>query len=117
MVYLSDHGESPDSKTWRTATDPDVWEVPMVIWLSDEYRLRFPETAAAVAAAVGKPLQSDQLLTGFLHLTGVRGCGVGTSDDFLDASFVPRAVRMVEDGRKTYDALRQKRNSERETGK
>jgi len=117
MVYLSDHGESPDSKTWRTATDPDVWEVPMVIWLSDEYRLRFPETAAAVAAAAGKPLQSDQLLTGFLHLTGVRGCGVGTSDDFLDASFVPRAVRMVEDGRKTYDALRQKRNSERETGK
>jgi glucan phosphoethanolaminetransferase (alkaline phosphatase superfamily) len=117
MVYLSDHGESPDSKTWRTATDPDIWEVPMVIWLSDEYRLRFPETAAAVAAAVGKPLQSDQLLTGFIHLAGVRGCGVGTADDFLDASFVPRAVRMIEDGRRAYDALHQKQRMGRETGK
>ena len=108
MLYLSDHGESPASESWRTATDPDIWEVPFIVWLSPEYKARFPETAAALEKAATLPLQSDELLAGILHLAGVVGCGGGTDRDFLDASFRPRAGRKVEDGRRLYKELKEK---------
>lgn len=102
MVFLSDHGETPSSKSWRFATDRDLWEVPMVIWVSDEYKARFPDTYAALKDSVCKPLQSDQLLAGFFHIAGVRGCGVGTEFDFLSKRFKPRFPRKIEGGKSIY---------------
>jgi len=32
LIFTSDHGESPNSATWRDADDPDLWKVPMVIY-------------------------------------------------------------------------------------
>lgn len=32
LIFTSDHGESPNSASWRNADDPDLWTVPMMIW-------------------------------------------------------------------------------------
>lgn len=44
MIYVSDHGETPDSSTWRNRADKDCLEIPMVVWLSEEYVNEFTET-------------------------------------------------------------------------
>lgn len=32
MVYVSDHGETPDATSWRDARNPSLWKVPFVIY-------------------------------------------------------------------------------------
>lgn len=32
LVYVSDHGESPDSNSWRDNNSPSVWKVPLIIY-------------------------------------------------------------------------------------
>lgn len=32
LVYTSDHGESPDSPSWRDVRSPSLWRVPFIVW-------------------------------------------------------------------------------------
>lgn len=32
MIYTSDHGETPDSSSWRDAKSPSLWKVPFIVW-------------------------------------------------------------------------------------
>ena len=32
MVYVSDHGETPDAPSWRDARSPSLWKVPLVVY-------------------------------------------------------------------------------------
>lgn len=32
MVYVSDHGETPDAPSWRDARSPSLWKVPLIIY-------------------------------------------------------------------------------------
>ena len=102
MVYLSDHGESPSSKGWRTATDRDLWDVPFVIWLSKKFRRQYPEVVAELENARNRPLQSDQLFFGLLRLAGVDGLNVDPTLDFAGSAFVPRSPRVIMGGRESY---------------
>ena len=36
MVYVSDHGETPDAPSWRDARSPSLWKVPLVIYPKNE---------------------------------------------------------------------------------
>ena len=86
VFYVSDHGESPDSHVWRDVKSRDVYEIPLLIWLSPEYRAAFPETAARVEAAKDSPLRQSHLMEGMLELAGVKGCPDGVDGgNFLSA--------------------------------
>ena len=102
MVYVSDHGETPSARSWRTATDLDLWEVPFVVWTSESFNAAFPERVAALRRAQSKPLQSDQLLYGLLRFMGVEGLGISPQDDFLDDTFKPRRPRLIQIGQVPY---------------
>ena len=102
MVYISDHGETPSAKSWRTATDLDLWEVPFVVWTSESFNAAFPERVAALRRAQSKPLQSDQLLYGLLRFMGVEGLGITPQEDFLDDTFKPRRPRLIQSGQVPY---------------
>jgi len=102
MVYISDHGETPSAKSWRSATDLDLWEVPFVVWTSESFNAAFPERVAALRRAQSKPLQSDQLLYGLLRFMGVEGLGVTPQEDFLDDAFAPRRPRLIQSGQVPY---------------
>lgn len=32
MVYVSDHGETPDAPSWRDARSPSLWKVPLIVY-------------------------------------------------------------------------------------
>ena len=103
MIYLSDHGETPSAKNWRTATDRDCWEVPFVVWTSSEFNAAYPERVADLRRAKDKPLQSDQLLYGLLRFMGVEGLGNAPEDDFLSDAFRPRSPRLILSGSAAYE--------------
>jgi heptose-I-phosphate ethanolaminephosphotransferase len=88
VFFVSDHGESPSSAIWRDARSRDTFEVPMLVWLSPEYRAAYPDTAARVSAASGRRLRMDQLLEGMLELARVEGYRPWDSPgNFLAAGF------------------------------
>ena len=102
VIYLPDHGETPSSKSWRTATDLDLWNIPFVVWTSPEFNASYPERVAALRRAKDKPLQSDQLIYGLLRFMGVEGLGVSSSEDFLSDRFLPRRPRRIQGGDVVY---------------
>ena len=76
-----------------------MWDVPMIVWLSDEYRRLHPDVVAALAVAAKLPLQSDQLLPGILRIAGIRFSG---GMDFTSGKFVPRTPRKINCGEDEY---------------
>lgn len=94
LLYLSDHGESPRAQCWRFVKDPDTWEVPMVAWFSEGYRVHYPDVVESMYKARAKPLVSDQLLFGVTRLLRIEGVpGYTEKADFLSDAFVPREKR------------------------
>lgn len=106
FVYLSDHGDSPDSGEARVANDPSLWRVPFFIWCSNRYRQAYPERVAALERARSMPLQSDRLFDGLLELMNVRLKG-REKESFLHPDYesvLPhdeegRIQRFINDGR------------------
>lgn len=50
---------------WRDASSPDIFAVPMIVWLSPEYRARNPEVASAIESIAAKPVCLDELMRVF----------------------------------------------------
>ena len=73
LFYISDHGESPDSKTWRDVSDKSVWEIPAFAWFSNEYAAAFPDTIEAFRAAADAKMGADRLMPWFCEILRVRG--------------------------------------------
>ena len=65
FVYFSDHGETPLTPHWRDTSSPDIFAVPMIVWLSPEYRARNPEVASAIESIAAKPVCLDELMRVF----------------------------------------------------
>lgn len=104
LFYISDHGETPRAKNWRAFSDPDLWELPMIVWFSDEYKEQFPETVSRVAETVHLPLQSDQVLPGLLKMMQINGWQDSESEKcFLNSSFVPRKRRFIKAWSESYE--------------
>lgn len=71
FVYFSDHGETPRAVNWRHLGDPDLTAVPLVVWLSPEYRAAFPEVVAEMERKSREPLRLDRLQTILLPLARI----------------------------------------------
>lgn len=107
VVYVSDHGETPSAAFPRKESDPDLWEIPLIVWLSPEYRKAFPEVCTRLSERSALPLQSDQLFYGFLDLARVSeepGERM-RRDNFLSPEFKPRQRRMISRGEVCYEEL------------
>ena len=103
LMFISDHGESPRASGWRDFHDPEVYEVPMFIWLSTEYRKLFPNLVDAIVAAKDKPAQSDELSHGLIHLGLISNLpNWDERKDFLSPNFAGRNPRKIDKGRIIY---------------
>ena len=104
LVYVSDHGETPAASNWRVWSDLDLWELPMVVWLSDEYTRRFPDMSARLSDAINRPLQTDQLFWGLISLWQIVGVpNYSPERDFTRAEFRGRKVRRIQYGKVVYE--------------
>lgn len=104
LFYVSDHGESPRKGTMRVSSDMDLWELPMVVWLSREYRAKEPEIVHRLRDATHKPLQADQLFDGLLDLALVRDKNDSDwgAKSFLSETFIAKPMRMICNGSVKY---------------
>ncbi len=71
MLYASDHGEDFKLFHGDGAFTWDMVRIPFFIYLSPEYRARYPETAAALSANENKIFTNDLVfdaLCGLMHL-------------------------------------------------
>ena len=71
LLYASDHGEDFKLFHGDGAFTWDMVRIPFFIYLSPEYRARYPETAAALSANETKYFTNDLVfdaLCGLMHL-------------------------------------------------
>lgn len=105
MIYVPDHGETPDSGSMRQGNDRNLWEIPFVVWLSAEYRKQNPQLVSRLEKAQFIPVQSDQLFYGILELALVAETprDLMRSNSFLSPEFAVKSRRMICDGTVCYE--------------
>lgn len=95
LLYLSDHGESTRSESWRDVSDPDCWEIPMFVWWDDIYQSKFPQVVKALKRKEKCRLQTDWLFYGILELCGITG-DYDRAQSFLSEDFICPKERRFE---------------------
>ena len=96
LLYVSDHGETPMRGLMRIESDPDLWELPMFVWLSKSYRLAELDLVRKLNCARDRALQLDQLFHGLLEMAFVVADDEAFDErlSFLSDEFKPRRRRM-----------------------
>ena len=84
VVFLSDHGEEVydyrdnlGRNDWSIGNDPKQvirWQymVPFLVWCSDQYEARHPETVSQLSQAVNRPAMLDNVCQLLFHLSGLK---------------------------------------------
>ena len=69
-IYVSDHGETP-RQPWRNATSHDLWELPMILWVSENYKVQFPELVRTAMANHDTAIRQNNLYWNIFSFTGL----------------------------------------------
>lgn len=115
FVYLSDHGEYVyDStevrfgRTHNTSITPEMahyeFEVPMVVFFTDEFRRRHPDVVFQVAEARHRPFSIDDLPHLLMGLAGISSPHYSAKHDILNKSYNAQRPRLLR-GTTDYDEL------------
>ena len=122
-IFLSDHGEEVydwrdqfERTNERTMT-PEVaryqYEIPLMFYMTDTFRLRHPDVAEAVAAAADRPFISSDLCHLLFYLGGIGFADYQEKRNILSPRYDCSRKRII-DFEVDYDAL-MKGFSERKT--
>ena len=71
LIYISDHGETPNSNSWRNMADRDCVEIPMIVWLSEEYQKAFPETVEKLKRYSTMKWNAERIMDVFLDVARI----------------------------------------------
>lgn len=77
VIYISDHGQEVfDSINFRGHSEGDnqtktMLEIPMIIWVSGEFRASYPEICRRIAASVNKPFVTDEMIHVILSIMNI----------------------------------------------
>lgn len=98
MVYLSDHGmELYDFRDFsgRSGGASNLaqylkyqYEVPMMVWCSDEYKKRHPEIVEDIERAVNKRFMSDNLCQLLFHISDLQSKYYRPTRDILSDQYI-----------------------------
>ena len=114
MVYLSDHGEEiydyrPSKGRNANPMTSDVlkyqFEVPFVIWCSDQYKSNHPEIISEIRSALDKPFTTDLVSQILFRLSGIKTTYYNSENDVLSRDYVSKK-RIVGD-KFDFDKIRQ----------
>lgn len=97
LVYLSDHGEEVYDyqdfygRNWKEPLSNDLlryqFEVPFMIWCSDTYIKKNPDTVSLIMSAFGKPLMLDNVCHLMMHVANIKSCYYQSERDVLSESY------------------------------
>lgn len=98
MVYLSDHGmELYDFRDFsgRSGGAADLaqylkyqYEVPMMVWCSDEYMRLHPQVVESISRSLNKKFMSDNLCQLLFHISDLQSEYYRPSRDILSDSYI-----------------------------
>ena len=75
LFYISDHGEGVFDKSdligHAPINDPNMIEIPFLIWLSEKFRTAYPDIEKRIAASVHRPYMTDDLIHTILDISGI----------------------------------------------
>ena len=99
VVFLSDHGEEVydyrdnlGRNDWSIGNDPKQvirWQymVPFLVWCSDQYEARHPETVSQLSQAVNRPAMLDNVCQLLFHLSGIKTRWYHSERDILSPDY------------------------------
>lgn len=98
ILYFSDHGEEVydyRDSFGRASFDSDKvreglkcqYEVPFMIWCSDEYMRRNPDVVGQIKAAMHRPFRTDDICQVVFHLARLRTAYYKKQCDLLSTSY------------------------------
>ncbi len=71
LLYLSDHGETPDSSINRNPNCKETWQIPFVFWFNEAFRTKHAVRVKNIEAARHTEFQSDVTFDIVCSLMGV----------------------------------------------
>lgn len=103
IIYLSDHGEEVyDCRDYmghgNAHTSPDIQyqiHIPMMVYMTPEFRRAHPDKAAAINKASGLPVTSDDISHMLLDLAGIATSEFDASRSFINDSYDASHPRIV----------------------
>ena len=113
MLFVSDHGEDifddHRNRFLHSSPVPTYWQihVPLVVWLSDEYRTRFPAIASTLQANAGYNVSSSRsLFHTLLEMSGLRTRYFDASSSLASPSFREPSRRYLNDYNESVELTR-----------
>ena len=107
MVYTSDHGEDifdDDRHLFLHASpSPSFYQlyIPYVVWLSDEYKAKYPNKCSALLANIDKPFSSNLVtIHTIMSLAGINTRYLDRSLSLADRKFTVRNRYYINDHNK-----------------
>jgi heptose-I-phosphate ethanolaminephosphotransferase len=115
LVYLSDHGEEIyDYRDFRgrsytgTVTPQYLkcqFDIPFMIWCSDKYMVKYPETKKSIQESVNKPFMIDNVCHLFFHVGRIRTKYYQSDRDVLSPQYIIKD-RWIRGGESNYDQIK-----------
>jgi heptose-I-phosphate ethanolaminephosphotransferase len=115
LVYLSDHGEEIyDYRDFRgrsytgTVTPQYLkcqFDIPCMIWCSDKYMVKYPETKKSIQESVNKPFMIDNVCHLFFHVGRIRTKYYQSDRDVLSPQYIIKD-RWIRGGESNYDQIK-----------
>jgi heptose-I-phosphate ethanolaminephosphotransferase len=112
LVYLSDHGEEVyDYRDiiGRNYTDNITWnylecqfQIPFIIWCSNQYRQTYPDMIDNIKAAINKPFMTDNLCQLFFNIGGIQTVYYHKDRDLLSPHYAPKD-RLIKETKINYE--------------
>ncbi len=104
-IYFSDHGESIyDCDNWvghgyNNGRFPRcVAEIPFLVWLSPEYRKRFPQKTVSIERNKKKPFMTDDLFHAVLDISNVETPAFDPERSVFNRKYNDRRLRLFKNG-------------------
>lgn len=110
LVYLPDHGEEVFDFRDRVGRDfgslffaeklKYEYEIPFVIWCSNNYKNRHPQVVDAIRHALNRPFMNDNICHMLFNIGGIRTSFYRAKSDLLSPSY--QCARRLVEGQENY---------------
>ena len=105
LIYCSDHGENifnynnTAGHDWSGYLPDCIVEIPLIFWLSDSYRNKYPDKTVTVLKNKDLPFMNDNLFHVILDLQNIETRYFDSSKSVINTQYEIPQKRILEDGR------------------
>lgn len=94
LLFLSDHGEEvyrdKDLHGHPSVDTVSLYEIPMMIWLSKDYKAKLKNTSARIQNSIKKPFSQDDIIHSLMDMYGVSYSKYRKELNMFSSEFKPK---------------------------